>query len=59
MPTAVSAPGLSGVQSVAAGEYHTLALLGDGSVRSWGYNPEGPLGDGTEKDRSAPVAVIG
>ena len=44
-----------GAQSVAAGDYHTLALLGDGSVRAWGYNTDGQLGDGTEEDRSAPV----
>lgn len=46
IPTAVSVVGLSGVQSIAAGEYHTLALLGDGSVRSWGYNDEGPSATG-------------
>jgi hypothetical protein len=51
--------GLAGAQSVATGEYDTLALLGDGTVRAWGYNSEGQLGDGTEEDRSAPVPVAG
>ena len=59
----VPAPGvvadLSGVQSVAAGDYHSLALLGDGSVRGWGYNSNGQVGDGTQASRSAPVPVGG
>jgi alpha-tubulin suppressor-like RCC1 family protein len=59
IPTPGAVSGLSGVQSIAAGKYHTLALLGDGSVRSWGYNAGGQLGDGTESDRSAPVPVSG
>jgi alpha-tubulin suppressor-like RCC1 family protein len=53
------AAALSGVESVAAGEAHTLAQLGDGSVRSWGYNGEGALGDGTEDNRNTPVVVGG
>ena len=35
------------VSAVAAGAYHCLALLGDGSVLSWGGNYDGQLGDGT------------
>ena len=46
-------------QSVAAGKYHSLALLGDGSVRAWGFNADGQLGDGTEEERNAPVLVSG
>jgi alpha-tubulin suppressor-like RCC1 family protein len=46
-------------QSLAAGEYHSLALLGDGSVRAWGFNSYGQLGDGTEEERSTPVPVSG
>jgi len=51
--------GLAGAQMVAAGEYHSVALLGDGSVRGWGSNTEGQVGDGTEEDRSAPVPASG
>ncbi|MFP5319572.1 MAG: hypothetical protein ACLGI2_14920 [Acidimicrobiia bacterium] len=56
-PTAV--PGMSGVVSVSAGGYHTLALRGDGTVWAWGWNGTGQLGDGTTLDRHAPVRVAG
>ncbi len=59
IPTPGAVQGLSGVQSVAAGAYHTLALLGDGSVKAWGYNADGQVGDGTEALRNAPVPVGG
>ncbi|MEA2974221.1 MAG: hypothetical protein QOG82_2679 [Actinomycetota bacterium] len=51
--------GLSGVTAVAAGYYHSLALKGDGTVWSWGWNYFGQLGDGTTVDRSLPVQVVG
>jgi hypothetical protein len=59
MPNPGAVLGLAGVQTVAAGEYHTLALLGDGSVRAWGFNFRGAVGDGSETDRSAPVPASG
>jgi alpha-tubulin suppressor-like RCC1 family protein len=59
VPTPGAVMGLSGVRSIAAGDHHTLALLGDGSVRAWGVNPYGQIGDGTETERSAPVPVNG
>ncbi|XP_057957409.1 uncharacterized protein LOC131150604 isoform X2 [Malania oleifera] len=43
--------------SVAAGEAHTLALTGDGSVYSWGRGMFGRLGTGSESDESFPVRV--
>lgn len=33
--------------------------MGDGSVRCWGRNAEGELGDGTTENRTKPVAVKG
>jgi alpha-tubulin suppressor-like RCC1 family protein len=32
---------LSGVISIAAGEYHDLALKSDGTVVAWGYDGDG------------------
>jgi len=38
---------LRNVTTIAAGEYHSLALKDDGTVWSWGANGSGQLGDGT------------
>lgn len=34
--------------TLAAGDYHTVAIADDGSLWTWGYNENGQLGDGTE-----------
>ncbi|MDW7739723.1 MAG: dockerin type I domain-containing protein [Bacillota bacterium] len=44
---------------VSAGNSHTLAIRGDGSVWSWGYNGFGQLGDGTREDRHSPEVISG
>ena len=41
--------------AIAAGEYHTCAILDDGSVSCWGSNDYGALGDGTTTDRNTPT----
>jgi alpha-tubulin suppressor-like RCC1 family protein len=46
------------VTAIAAGALHSLALLSDGTVRAWGSNAFGQLGDGTDDDRPAPVTVL-
>ena len=38
---------------------HSLALLNDGTVRAWGSNSGGELGDGTTTNRPTPVPVSG
>jgi alpha-tubulin suppressor-like RCC1 family protein len=48
---------LSGVTQIAAGD-HTCALLEDETVRCWGFNGDGQLGDGTTSSRSNPVQVL-
>ena len=50
---------LTGVVAVAAGGSHSLTLLKDGTVRAWGLNRRGQLGDGTTINRHAPVVVSG
>ncbi|MFD0154647.1 RCC1 domain-containing protein [Streptomyces sp. NPDC055721] len=64
VPVQVCAPGgcsgfLTGVSAVAGGVSgtHSLALRTDGSVRAWGANALGQLGDGTKTTRSTPVRV--
>ena len=42
---------------LAAGESHSLALGHDGSVRAFGRNHYGQLGDGTTTQRTTPVQV--
>jgi alpha-tubulin suppressor-like RCC1 family protein len=39
---------LAGVTAISAGEFHNLALLGNGEVVSWGQNTDGQLGNGEE-----------
>jgi alpha-tubulin suppressor-like RCC1 family protein len=46
--------GLRNVVAIAAGGYHSLALLHGGTVMSWGFNKRGQLGNastGTNGDR--------
>ena len=52
-----STSALSGVQAVALGQGHTCALLVNGTVKCWGYNFYGELGDGTTTERHTPVTV--
>ncbi len=58
--TPVTVIGLAdSVQSLDAGQQHTCALVHDGSVKCWGDNGHGELGDGTTVTRLTPVAVVG
>jgi len=61
---AVLVAGLSGsgapkVVDMALGENHTCALLANNTVKCWGRNDYGQLGDGTTTDSSIPVLVFG
>ncbi len=59
VPFPVRVPDLADVVAISAGEMHSLALLKDGTVRGWGFNNLGQVGDGTTTDRDRPVPVQG
>ncbi len=48
---------ITGIQSVSAGVFHTVALKTDGTLLAWGRNNKGQLGDGTLVNRSNPIVV--
>ena len=56
----VDVSGLAGgVVAISAGGGHTLAMMTDGSVKAWGCNCLGQVGDGSTVDRDLPVDVKG
>ena len=57
MPVAVS--GITDALSVSAGGFHSCALLADKTVKCWGGNWYGQLGNGTTTDSPVPVLVSG
>ena len=56
--TPAPVPGLSGILSVAADDYFSMALNADGSVWTWGSNEHGQLGSGAKNENSSPVPTI-
>ncbi len=50
---------LSDVVSLSSSIWHTCAVLSDATVKCWGYNEAGGLGDRTTVSRSTPVSVAG
>src|SRR5580765_1809917 len=58
VPVAVT--GITSAVDITSGYGHACALLGDGTIRCWGLNANGQLGDSSTQPRSAvPVAVSG
>jgi alpha-tubulin suppressor-like RCC1 family protein len=57
VPTPID--GVSGAIALAAGNSSACALLSDQTIRCWGHNFAGQLGDGTTNDATTAVAVAG
>ncbi len=57
IPVAVN--GLGPVKSISAGASHTCAILSDESLKCWGENGDGQLGDGSNNNALTPVSVSG
>ncbi|MDG2199526.1 MAG: hypothetical protein P8O70_22055, partial [SAR324 cluster bacterium] len=58
--TPVTVSGIStATRELSVGSSHTCAVLSGGTVKCWGLNDKGQLGDGTTTDRSIPVTVSG
>jgi alpha-tubulin suppressor-like RCC1 family protein len=57
--TPVTVINISTAVAISAGGFHTCAALADGTLRCWGRNTKGELGNGTTIDSSTPVTVSG
>jgi alpha-tubulin suppressor-like RCC1 family protein len=58
-PTLIKDMPAGTVLALAAGVFHSLALMDDGRVLAWGNNAEGVLGDGSTQSHSRPLPVLG
>jgi len=56
MPPAM--PAITGATAIAAGSNHTCAILSSGSLRCWGDNFNGQVGDGMMGNRATPSEVL-
>jgi len=59
VPVPTQVTGIATAVTASAGFVHTCALLADGTLRCWGWNGYGELGDGTTNEATAPTQVVG
>jgi len=57
--TPVQVSGITMGVEVGAGVYHAACRLADGTIRGWGDNSDGQLGDGTLTNSATPVVTTG
>lgn len=55
----VKVVGISGAKEIAAGWAHSCAVLSDGTIRCWGQNELGQLGNGSKTNSPTPVLAKG
>src|SRR6185295_17508931 len=55
----VTVSGIGSATALTTGAFHTCALLADRTLRCWGQDEQGQLGDGTRTNSSTPVTVSG
>ena len=51
-------PALDGARQIVVGARHACARMADGTVRCWGDNTLGQIGDGTASKRSTPTPAL-
>jgi alpha-tubulin suppressor-like RCC1 family protein len=56
-PTQVNFGGMGAI-AIAAGSYHDCAIMMDGTVRCWGANPHGQLGNNSTTTSATPVPAV-
>jgi alpha-tubulin suppressor-like RCC1 family protein len=55
--TPVQIPGLTNVKAIAAGPFNSAALLADGTIKVWGNNGWGQLGNGGYANSPTPITL--
>ena len=55
----VPVPGLRGAIAISAGWYLSSALFADGTIKDWGYNYDGEVGNGTINTENPPCECVG
>ena len=58
-PTPQSVPAFGSVSSIGIGSNHSCARMADATLRCWGSNSSGQVGDGTTAPVGAPTTVSG